>query len=136
MSDEDATAAARLVRVLEVLAVAGGAALVERDSDELSVVAGEVDDGLLARARFLSMPGVGEVVRSGDALVAAVGVNYTLVVRVPPGLTDAAFSGRVRRCAALLGRYVFMREASGPTGPSTPPSANAALFARVPRRRA
>jgi hypothetical protein len=128
IEDDDAE---RLMRVLNVLAMSGGAALIRRDRSEVVATAGFVDPSITIAARFLPIGPVEGVAHLDDSLVADVDDLRRLVARLPPGGTAHAFGARLRRCAMLLSRFVL----APPQGSSSPPSsapAEAAVFAQRP----
>lgn len=121
MSDFDAVATERLVRMLEFLGVSGGAALVVRATRRTVSQRGEIPDDLAKRAFEWRVDNSEQVVHlPPDGLVCDVGVSYRLVVRVGTDPAHATgFAERLRRVRILIERFVLPYAAPPPA--SAPP---------------
>jgi len=115
VAELDAVAQTRIARVLSFLAVAGGAALLSRRRFEVLAIVGEIEPGSLIAVRHILIATPGQVVHAGpEALIADIGEEYRLYVRVPEGSLDRTFADRTQRAVGLLNRFVFF---PGPTAP-------------------
>lgn len=132
MATLDPVAQARVERVLSFLAVGGGAALLNRRRLEVLAIVGEIEPAALIAARHIPIATPGQVVHTGpETLIADLGDEHRLYVRVPEGARDRTFADRAQRAVDLLKRFVFFVPRAPPAPPS-PASANAVVFA--PRR--
>src|SRR5689334_16154289 len=123
----------RLDRVLEFLALTGGAALVRRNPRAVVATHGRIDSAVAISSLDMELDAVDAVVHvPPDGLVAEVSWNYRVFVRLSTcPVPKPEIVTRMRRARVLLERFVISHVAhAGPVAPPSAAPAHAAVYAR------